>query len=240
MEEKNELNDIILNRHNGNSGMKKIMLAVASLALLLIIVVVIMSSLNSGGTANLPQPIEPPKNIQAKAPIDEDPLFEPIAIDEAPTQEDSLDDVAKKIKEQSQKEEDEFITGPDETFVEEPTEVVVPAKYEKPVKKDVKKVAEQPVVQKPAKKAVKKAETKPAVSGQYYIQVGSFGRYSPDAKFLAKITGNGFTYKLHKVTVNGKEVTKVLVGPYSTDKAARKDMGRIRTKIESGAFLSRI
>jgi len=234
MEEKNELNDIILNRGGGNNGMKKIMLAVASLAILLIIVVVIMSSLNSDGTANLPQPIEPPKNIQAQAPIDEDPLFEPIPIDETIPAEDSLNNVAKKIKEQSVKEaNEEFIAGPEEIIQEEVTEVIVPAKYEKPVKMTPKKVTPTKVVQKPA---AKKSIPAPAATGNYYVQVGAFGRFNPDKKFLQKITNNGFTYKLHKVD----NKTKVLVGPYPTDKAARKDLGKIRKTIEPGAFLSRI
>jgi DedD protein len=195
-----------------------------------------MSSLNSGGTANLPQPIEPPRNIQAQAPIDEDPLFEPMTIDDAPSQEDSLDNVAKKIKEQSQKEEDELITGPDETFMEEPTPVVVPAKYEKPVQQEVKEVVKKAVVKEPVTKTVKKVATTTAVKGNYYIQVGSFGRFSPDEKFLQKITGSGYSYKLHKVD----SVTKVLVGPYETDKAARRDLNSVRANIEPGAFLSRI
>jgi len=243
MEEKNELNDIILNRSSGNSGMKKIMLAVAALAVLLILVVVIMSSLNSDGTANLPQAIEPPKAVQSNPLVDEDPLFEPIAINEEPTQEDSLDNVAKKIKEQSEKEEEpstDFIAGPDEIFEEEATEVVVPAKYEKPVVKKTVPVTKKTVVEKPTKTVVKKpvktVAPKPVVQGNYYVQVGSFGRFSPDKKFLQRITDNGFTYKLHQV----KGLTKVLVGPYLTDRAARKDLRAIRTNIEPGAFLSRI
>ncbi len=238
MEEKNELNDIILNRSGGNNGMKKIMLAVASLAILLIIVVVIMSSINSGGTANLPQPIEPPKETLANSALEEDPLFEPVAIDEGLSEEESLDSVAKKIKEQSQstEAESEFIGGPDE-IIEEPTTVVVPAKYETPVKEEPKKVVKP--VTKPVQKTTKPA-AKPVVKGNYYVQVGSFGRFSPDKKFLQKITSNGYSYKLHKVTVSGKELTKVLIGPYTTDKAARKELGSIRAKIEPGAFLSRI
>lgn len=240
MEEKNELNDIILNRSTGNNGMKKVMLAVASLAILLIIVVVIMSSLNSDGTANLPQPIEPPKNVQAKAPIEEDPLFEPIAIEEAPAQEESLDNVAKKIKEQSQKEEtaSELITGPEETFVDEPQEeVIVPAKYEKPVKQEPQVTAPK-TTPKPVQK--KTTPVKTAKKGNYYVQVGSFGRFTPDKKFLSKITNSGYQYTFHKVNVSGKAVTKVLVGPFESEKAARKQLGAIRATIEPGAFLSRI
>ena len=234
MDEKNELNDIILNRNSGNSGMKKLMLAVASLAILLIIVVVIMSSLNSGGTSNLPQPIEPPQTNQVPSPVEDDPLFEPMAIDETASEEESLDNVAKKIKEQSQN--SELIAGPDEIMIEEETEVVVPAKYEKPVKEEPKQVT-KPVEPKPV---AKKETVKTAVKGTYYIQVGSFGRFSPDKKFLQKITNSGYSYIIHDAKVNGVSMTKVLVGPYATDKAARKDLPSVRSKIEPGAFLSRI
>ncbi|HIC43659.1 MAG TPA: SPOR domain-containing protein [Sulfurimonas sp.] len=232
MEEKNELNDIILNRSNGNNGMKKIMLAVAALAVLLIIVVVIMSSLNSSGMANLPQAIEPPKNIQSSSIKDEDPLFEPIAIDETPSTEDSLDSLAKKIKAQSEEYsplDEDFIEGPENVLVEE-TDIFVPAKYEKPVPKVVKKALVRKSVPK------KKVVSKPAIKGNFYVQVGSFGRFTPEKKFLTKITSNGYTYIIHKVS----NVTKVLVGPYSTDQAARKELRTIRSKIEPGAFLSRI
>ncbi len=244
MEEKNELNDIILNRSSGNNGMKKVMLAVASLAILLIIVVVIMSSLNSDGTANLPQPIEPPKMSTS---IEEDPLFQPVAIDETQNEQESLADVAAKIKQQSQ-EEAELISGPDDILEEEITEVVVPAKYEKPV---VKKAA-KPVAKKITKKAVTKPVAKKTVAkkvvaknsisktGNIYIQVGSFGRFSPDKKFLKKITDNGYTYKIHKVNAGDSMMTKVLVGPYASDSAARKDLPAVRSKIVAGAFLSRI
>lgn len=231
MEEKNELNDIILNRSSGNNGMKKIMLAVASLAILLIIVVVIMSSLNSDGTANLPQPIEPPK---ASATIEEDPLFQPVAIDEAQNEQESLADVAAKIKQQSE-DDTQLIAGPEEVLIEEPTEIVVPAKYEKPVAKKATKPA--------PKKVTKKAPTKKTAvvkTGNTYIQVGSFGRFAPDKKFLKKITDNGYTYIIHKVNAGDAMMTKVLVGPYAKDSDARKDLATVRSKIVAGAFISRI
>ncbi len=248
MEEKNELNDIILNRSSGNNGMKKVMLAVASLAILLILVVAIMSSLNSDGTANLPQPIEAPKMSTS---IEEDPLFQPVAIDEAQNEQESLADVAAKIKQQSQ-EEAELISGPDDILEEEITEVVVPAKYEKPVVKRATKKVTKTITKKVTKKAVTKPVAKKTVAkkvvaknsisktGNIYIQVGSFGRFAPDKKFLKKITDNGYTYKIHKVNAGDSMITKVLVGPYSSDSAARKDLPAVRSKIVAGAFLSRI
>lgn len=227
MEEKNELNDIILNRSGNNGGMKKVMLVVATLTILLIIVITVMGLFNSDDNTDQPRPVEVPK-VTSTSTIEEDPLFEPVTIDKTQTQEESLDDVAKKIKEQSQ--ESELISGPDEVIQEEtvPADVVVPAKYEKPVK-DV----QAPAVKKVSEKSV-------AAKGNYYIQVGSFGRYAPDKKFLQKITDNGYTYKLHKIEVNGETVTKLLIGPYATDKLARKELKNVRSSILAGAFLFRI
>jgi sporulation related protein len=64
--------------------------------------------------------------------------------------------------------------------------------------------------------------------------------FAPDKKFLQKITKSGYSYIIHDAKVNGVSMTKVLVGPYATDKAARKDLPSVRSKIEPGAFLSRI
>ena len=55
MEEKNELNDIILNKGNSSSSNKKVVLAVATLGVVLIIVVMLMNTLNSTDGENLPK-----------------------------------------------------------------------------------------------------------------------------------------------------------------------------------------
>jgi len=234
MEEKNELNDIILNRSSGNNGMKKIMLAVASLAILLIIVVVIMSSLNSEGTANLPQPIEPPK--ASTATIEEDPLFQPVAIDEVQNEQESLADVAAKIKQQS--EEAELVSGPDEIFEEEVTEVVVPAKYEKPVAKKVTKLTPKKVAKKTVTKPVaKKSAPKNSISktGNIYIQVGSF---KDPANAIKLIKANNLKYK--ETDTSDGMLTRVLVGPYYSQKDAQNDLGKVKSKIAAGAFIKKV
>jgi len=103
MEEKNELNDIILNKGGSSSGSKKLLLAIATLTLILIIVLVIMNSLKNDEVQKAPQAILPPEP-SAPTEIINDPLFEPVEViqegnESAKTQ--TLDEVAQKIKEES-------------------------------------------------------------------------------------------------------------------------------------------
>ncbi|HEX5624230.1 MAG TPA: SPOR domain-containing protein [Sulfuricurvum sp.] len=103
MEEKNELNDIILNKGGSNTGSKKLLLAIATLTLVLIIVLVIMNSLKNDEVQKAPQAILPPEPT-APTEIINDPLFEPVEVIQEgtePVQGEDLDKVAQKIKEES-------------------------------------------------------------------------------------------------------------------------------------------
>jgi DedD protein len=225
MEEKNELNDIILNKGNGANQNKKIILAVATLGVVLIIVVMLMNSLTSSGTDNLPQAVLPPepKIAQTAPQAEEDPLFEEVEVVQENTQtNDNLDQIAQKLKEESRQEAEVVATPVAE-------EEIKP----QPVKEEVKKAVAQP------KPAQQQAQAKPA-TGSYYIQVGSFSTYEPNKQFLKSITDKGFKYTYHKVNVGGKTVNKVLVGPFSSEKEARNALRSVRTSIEAGAFLTKI
>jgi len=107
MEEKNELNDIILNKSGSGSSTKKLLLAIAALTLILIIVLVIMNSLKSESDERAPQAAVPPEPSSPTEVID-DPLFEPVEViqegagnvstTEAPQ---DLGQIAQKIKQES-------------------------------------------------------------------------------------------------------------------------------------------
>ncbi|MEA3372110.1 MAG: SPOR domain-containing protein [Campylobacterota bacterium] len=216
MEEKNELNDIILNKGGSNAGNKKVLLAIATLAIVLIIVVVIMNRISADSNEHLPQAVLPPEPTDIPALVEDDPLFEPVPIiEEEPAKNDNLDKIAQKLKKESLAEE----------------EVVVIEPVAKP----------QPVV-KPTPKPVAKPAVKPkaVAEGKYYIQVGSFSKYAPNKKFIKLITDNGYSYTYHKVVRSGKTINKVLVGPFENEAAARKAIPVIRKKIESGAFLTKV
>lgn len=221
MEEKNELNDIILKNGGSASSNKKIILAIATLGVILIIVVVLMNTLNSSGTSNLPQAVLPPEPKTPTQTIQKDePLFEEIVVEEENTQnnDDSLNKIAQRLKQESQK---------DEVIVVE--EEVVKKAVAKPTPKKVVKKA-------PVKKASKKTTSK-TVYKTFFIQVGSFSKYEPNKKFLKSITDRGFSYKYHKVTKGSKTLNKVLVGPFTDEIEARTALRTLRSSVEPGAFL---
>jgi DedD protein len=219
MDDKNQLNDIILNKGSSTNGNKKIILAVATLGVILIIVVMLMNSLSSNGTDNLPQAVLPPKpESQATEQVPDEPLFEEVEVVQDKDS-NNLDAIAKKLKEESQAE----------------TKVAAPEPAPAPKPAPVVKTAPKKVA--PAKP--KASSPQMATSGSYYIQVGSFSRYEPDKKFLKSITDKGFTYKYHKVTVSSKSLTKVLVGPFKNEAEARSALRVIRSSIEAGAFLTK-
>lgn len=110
MEEKNELNDIILSKGGSNSNSKKLLLAIAALTLILIIVLVIMNSLKSQTDEKPPQAVVPPVPT-APTETAKDPLFEPVEVIQegsnttaeatAPSAPQDLGAIAQKIKQES-------------------------------------------------------------------------------------------------------------------------------------------
>lgn len=230
MQEKNELNDIILNKESGVNGNKKILLVVATLGVILIIVIMLMNSLTSKGTDNLPQAVLPPepKTIGAEQ-AQEEPLFEDVDVVEEESKEnknggENLDKIAQRLKEESK------------------TEIVPEEKPSKP-EKTAPAVVEKPAPAVVEKKPVKVRETKilkASSTSSYFIQVGSFSKYEPDTKFLKSITDKGYKYQYYKVSNNAQSINKVLVGPFNSEKDARSALRTIRSSIESGAFLIKI
>lgn len=114
MEEKNELNDIILSKGGSNSNSKKLLLAIAALTLILIIVLVIMNSLKTQSEVQPPVAAVPPTPTSPKEIVD-DPLFEPVKVIQegegnasaaaeapaAPSAQQDLGKIAQKIKQES-------------------------------------------------------------------------------------------------------------------------------------------
>ncbi len=216
MEEKSELGDIILNKDSKEGGSKKVILAAAALGVILIVVVLLMNTLSNEPQNNLPQQAAlPPKPVttQKSEIVKEEPLFEDVeVVDETNQDEEDLEQIAKKLKQQSK---------------ETPEPKV--------------EVVQKPKVAKETQTVQKTPKTTAGISKQlhYYIQVGSFTK-QPDKKFLAKIKQNGYNYRLYKTTIRGKKVTKVLIGPFGSKKAARAKLSDVRKKIIRDAFLARI
>jgi len=288
MEEKNELNDIILSKSGSNSNSKKLLLAIAALTLILIIVLVIMNSLKTQVDEQPPIAAVPPEPT-APTEIIDDPLFEPVEVIQegagnVSTAEASQDlgQIAQKIKQESMQNApgaEGVIQPVTATVVQQSVPVAkpvstpvattpVPAKVTpkavvntptiKTVKPaEVKKTVEPRVaastpkaVSEPVKKTAEKASTEPAkavtdsapkadtkaadTTGTYYIQVGSFTK-EPSKVLFDRLNASGLKY----TTVPSGTATKVMVGPFQGEKAARDVLGTVKRNVEAGAYITK-
>ena len=230
MDEKNELSDIVLNKGGSSNSNKKIILAIATLGVVLIVVVMLMNSINSKGTDNLPQAVLPPEpqtQASTEKELDKEPLFEDVPIVQENSQEESnLDHIAKKLKEESAETTVETI--------EEPAPAPIVVKKEK--RPQPKAKVAKTTAKKVTKTHVKQAAKQTVATHAYFVQVGSFSKYTPNKKFLNSITNLGYHYSYRKI----KNINKVLVGPFKSRSEANKAKAILRKKVVSGAFLVKL
>jgi len=250
MEERNELNDIILNKTEKKGSNKKLLVAIATFAIILIIVVVVMNKLGGSQESNLPHP---PKQRAIVVEEIQEPDYAERSV---PVIENSIEHTSELVEEDVV--EDVDVIPEDDNVLEEPVyeKKTVQKPKSKPVVKAKKKVTKtskpkakttrpsgkyNPKKQRVEKsKAVEPSKPVAATKGSYYVQVGSFAKYAPSKKFLSKIEKHGYTYTYHKVTRNSKTLNKVLVGPFKTKAAAREALPVIKRSIVRGAFLTKI
>ncbi|WP_273404048.1 SPOR domain-containing protein [Campylobacter avium] len=72
-----------------------------------------------------------------------------------------------------------------------------------------------------------------------YIQVFSVAKFDPKSRELSLLQKNGYQHKLYKATVNGKELTRVLVGPFSKDEL-NDELKKIRENVQKDAFIFQV
>lgn len=227
MQDKNELNDIVLNKGASSANTKKVILSVATLGVILIIIIVIMNSMSPRGTQNLPQPTPPPQVVKQSSNTQiQEPLFEEVSVEEETPnkQGSSLDEIAQRLKQESAKEQ---VTQKE---IATPKSEVVLKEIAKEVSKPKPKVIET------KKEPVVTSSTK----GGYYIQIGSFEKKEPSKNLLSAVSALGHKYVIHEVVVNDKKINKLLVGPFSSELEARKALPEIRSSVEKNAFLTKL
>jgi DedD protein len=222
MEEKNELDDLILQGAKP-SGVKRMLLAAAILLLVLIIIILVTKSLVETDQKPQSSIVLPPEPATQPAEPKE-PLFEEVPIEEEKPAEEQVKQVIDNVK--------------GEQPAAEEAKAETPETEKEPV---VEEVTEKPVA--PAKTVTEKPKPKPkpkpvAASGRYFIQVGAFFRYPPNKKFLRSIESEGLNYVIVEGTRAGKPYKKVLIGPYPTKTAAKADLGRVKKRINQNAYIT--
>jgi|GEM_PF-1726713 len=255
MDERNELNDIILNKSSKSNNTKKVLLTIATFAILLIIVVVVMNQVSGTKESSLPHAPQKHEVVVEEVVLEpeEETAEESVPIIENSIEHtselvDKADDDDKKVVIPDGKDETERIV---DAVFEEKVTIEEPVYSSTSKKTSTKKVVTQerqvikPSNVRPSGKydpKSKHVKSTPAttLNGKYYIQVGSFAKYKPSKAFLNKIANHGYTYTFHKITRNGRTLNKVLVGPFRTQSAAREALPVIKRDVERGAFLTKI
>ncbi|MGD9553797.1 MAG: SPOR domain-containing protein [Arcobacteraceae bacterium] len=238
----NELGDILLQnsaKNDSKENKKKYIILGVALVLLFVITIVIIRLITSDGANDV--------KFQEQSTLEQDKALNDEKIQQEYQQ--ILNDKLKKVNENSVvevpketqedlkqlQEQEEALPAQEEQqpnplniVKEEP--VVEPVKTETPVAKPV--IKKEPV---PVKTSPSTATTKGV-----YIQIGAFSK-TPSDKYLSEITSKGYNFKLHKMNVQGKELIKVLVGPYSSRTQAQENLNSVRTTLgASGAYILEI
>ncbi|MBF7048850.1 SPOR domain-containing protein [Campylobacter volucris] len=266
---KNEFDDIILQKSNKNEKIKKLLLRAIILVIVFLVVMIVMKLINNPSEENsLQVPAEPQNqasygdNFSSLPIIDsskEEDEFEALARklkEESMTSDvnTSSNDIVEEntsnvVANNSVLDQINAVEPKEEVVIEEKKPEVVAEKIpEKTVKKPIEKTNSNIKEKAPQTnnatpntnelfENIKTSDS--ALQAGAYIQVFSLNTLDPKSKELKILKDNGYEYKIYKTNVNGKELTKVLVGPYK-ESELKTELEKIRSKIAKGAFTFRV
>ncbi len=113
------------------------------------------------------------------------------------------------------------------------------AKKQTAVKKEKESTKQTPKKEQNANDLFKNVDAKPVhpsgLASGIYVQIFSVSNLDQKSKELASVKQKGYDYKLYKTTVGGKEITKVLIGPFEKADIAA-ELAKIRKDIAKDAF----
>ncbi|HED8570208.1 TPA: SPOR domain-containing protein [Campylobacter upsaliensis] len=257
---KNEFDDIILEKSNKNEKIKKILLRSIALIILFLVVMIVMKLINSDEST---EQLTPPSEPITQTPTESNNGFENMPITEN-SPEDQFDLLRKQLQgeesnESSQAQIEPSVNNETQTpppAIQEPAEIEeqtpppVAKQESNPVKQNIAKPKQEAPVKENPKKETPKKEANPkdlfknveavpthssGLAMGMYVQIFSVSNLDQKSKELANVKAKGYDYKLFKTTVNGKEITKVLIGPFEKDKIAN-ELAKIRQEIAKDAF----
>jgi len=244
LQEEREYSDIMLGRDSSNEQNKKryliLGLALVILFLLTIIIIRLLTNDSTSEDSFTNSEEQTQQELTGNENIEEQ--YQKI-----------INEKLKNIKEEKEK-ETQIDQGIDQNLdleqIEQKEVNDVVANKTKPDVFEVKKEkveAPKPVVKKTVpKQVVKKSVPKTTTSSSKvvtskprgtYIQIGAFSKM-PSNKYLSSITSKGFSYKIYKVSINGKIFHKMLIGPYTSRGQAKNAIDDLKRRLNiSGAFI---
>ncbi len=257
---KNEFDDIILEKSNKNEKIKKILLRIIALVILFLAIMIIMKLINGSDDENMQnQSILPSEPIDTTQDDSSGNSFENMPITDSTSAEDQFEALRKQFQnEQNASESTALVNAnnndsanfamPNQEVPLEPTTVdsqkTTPAETPKQEIKQTVKKEKEPVKQVSKKEQIvndlfKNVDAKPSypngLASGIYVQIFSVSNLDQKSKELAAVKQKGYDYKLYKTTVGDKEITKVLIGPFEKTNIST-ELAKIRKDIAKDAF----
>ncbi|HEE9054779.1 TPA: SPOR domain-containing protein [Campylobacter jejuni] len=270
--QKNEFDDIILEKSNKSEKVKKILLRVIALVILFLAIMIVMKLINGSGDENTQNQSVLPSEPIATQDNNNDTSFESMPITDNTSAEDQFEALRKQFQDEqnitqnttassSNNNDSTNFAMPDQEVPAEPTaatsentapqasapkqevkQTVKPkeeAKKQIAVKKEKESAKQTPKKEQNANDLFKNIDAKPVhpsgLASGIYVQIFSVSNLDQKSKELASVKQKGYDYKLYKTTVGGKEITKVLIGPFEKADIAA-ELAKIRKDIAKDAF----
>ncbi|EAL5283040.1 SPOR domain-containing protein [Campylobacter jejuni] len=270
--QKNEFDDIILEKSNKSEKVKKILLRVIALVILFLAIMIVMKLINGSGDENTQNQSVLPSEPIATQDNNNDTSFESMPITDNTSAEDQFEALRKQFQDEQNTTQNTTTSSlnnndstnfamPDQEVPVEPTattsENTTPqasapkqevkqtakpkeeAKKQIAVKKEKESAKQTPKKEQNANDLFKNVDAKPVhpsgLASGIYVQIFSVSNLDQKSKELASVKQKGYDYKLYKTTVGGKEITKVLIGPFEKADIAA-ELAKIRKDIAKDAF----
>ncbi|EAI0113381.1 TPA: SPOR domain-containing protein [Campylobacter jejuni] len=270
--QKNEFDDIILEKSNKSEKVKKILLRVIALVILFLAIMIVMKLINGSGDENTQNQSVLPSEPIATQDNNNDTSFESMPITDNTSAEDQFEALRKQFQDEQNTTQNTTTSSlnnndstnfamPDQEVPAERTattsENTTPqasapkqevkqtakpkeeAKKQIAVKKEKESAKQTPKKEQNANDLFKNVDAKPVhpsgLASGIYVQIFSVSNLDQKSKELASVKQKGYDYKLYKTTVGGKEITKVLIGPFEKADIAA-ELAKIRKDIAKDAF----
>ncbi len=246
MEDKNDLNDILLQSEEEEKKDKSNMLLIAAAVLIVFFLGVIgykVLSDTNGKSGSLPTQNNTGAKSDgfSKVDVEQAELKSPTTQESAPA--DDIDAKISKIKESFQKDlqkakEQEATEKETQKPVQlKPVQPEPKAEPTKPAPKTTPPQATQKTTPKPEPKQT--AQPTAQKREKFYIQVGSYKK-GPNKDLLKTVSDKGYNYKLRKAIKDSTEYTRLYIGPYSNKREAASALIKVSKDIGlSNAFVIR-
>jgi len=224
---KNSLEDILIDNGDSQKQLKKILMIVA-LVIVILIVVIALTKMVIGrsdetqmASTALPAPAQPRES-----------LFEEVPIESVSSVDDELTRMINQLRDSEVRRQEIQKQQLAQTSPPPPPQV-------QPVER-TPQTTTKPQAQAPSVKQDEQKYDPHRVKNGWYVQVGSFSKFTPNQAFLKSILDKGYKYYFYKTDIDNTQVTKVLIGPYATRDEAIAHRARIKEEINDGAFLLRV